>query len=83
MKAAVTKWLFRGAACNRYRERYHIIITEVFVDSITTLSNPELVACEDTLLETATVYQITLLEDVLSLTVVQSDKRVFLLCHVH
>ena len=82
MKAAVTKWLFRGAACNRYRERYHIII-EVFVDSITTLSNPELVACEDTLLETAVVYQITLLEDVLSLTVVQPDKRIFLLCHVH
>ena len=82
MKAAVTKWLFRGVACNRYRERYHIII-EVFVDSITTLSNPELVACEDTLLETAVVYQIKLLEVVLSLTVVQHDKTIFLLCHVH
>ena len=65
MKAAITGWLSHGAACKRCRERYHIII-ETLADIITTSSNPELVACRDALLETATVYQIAFLEDVLS-----------------
>ena len=65
MKAAVTSWLSHGAACKRCRERYHIII-EALADIITTSSNPELVACRDALLETATAYQIAFLEDVLS-----------------
>ena len=65
MKAAITGWLSHGAACKRCRERYHIII-EALANIITTSSNPELVACRDALLETATVYQIAFLEDVLS-----------------
>ena len=80
-EAAVTRWLSHGAACKRCQERYHIII-EALDDIITTSINPELVACRDTLLETATVYQITFLEDVLSVTnimslLLQSDKKDF------
>ena len=63
-KAAVTRWLSHGAACKHCWERHHIII-EVLGDIITTSSNPEVVACRDALLETATVCQTTFLEDVL------------------
>ena len=81
VKAAVTRWLSHGAACKRCQERYHIIIGALD-DIITTSINAELVACRDTLLETATVYQITFLEDVLSATnimslLLQSDKKDF------
>ena len=63
---------------------YHIII-EALDDIITTSSNPGLVACRDTILETASVYQVTFLEDVLSITnilslLLQSDKRFF--CYI-
>ena len=82
VKAAVTRWLSHGAACKHCWERHHIII-EVLGDIITTSSNPELVACRDALLETATVYQTTFLEDVLSVTYIlplllQSDKKITL-----
>ena len=81
VRAAVTGWLSHGAACKRCRERYHLII-EALDDIITTSSNPERVACRDTHLEAATVYQITFLEDVLSVTnilslLLQSDKKGF------
>ena len=81
VRAAVTRWLSHGAACKRCRERYHLII-EALDDIITTSSNAERVACRDTHLEAATVYQITFLEDVLSVTnilslLLQSDKKGF------
>ena len=65
----------------RCQERYHIII-EALDDIITTSSNPERVVCRDTHLIAATVYQITFLEDVLSITnilslLLQSDKKGF------
>ena len=80
MKAAVTRWISHWIACKCCWERYPIIIEAL--DIITTSSNPEIVACQDTLLETATVYQITLLEDMLSNTnilsvLLQSDKKDF------
>ena len=50
MKVAVTRQLSHGAACKRCRERYHIIF-DTLDDNITTSSNPELVACRDTVLE--------------------------------
>ena len=54
---------------------------------ISTLGNPELVACRETLLETATVYETTFLEDVLNVTntlsmLLTSEKRTFLKYHV-
>ena len=48
-------------------EKDTIFIIEALGDIITTSSNLELVACRDTLLE-ATVYQITFLEDAVSVT---------------
>ena len=61
--------------------RYHIII-EALDDIISTTNNPELVTYRNTLLDTETVYQITFLEDVLSVTnilplLLQSDKKDF------
>ena len=81
IKAAVTRWLSHGAVCKCCQGRYHIII-EALDDIITTSSNPELAARRDTLSEIATVYQITFLEDVLSVTnilslLLQSDKKDF------
>ena len=78
VKTEVTRWLSHGAACKCCWERYHIII-EASYDIITTSSNLELVACQDTLLKTAPIYQITFLEDVLSIAnilslLLQSDK---------
>ena len=65
VKTVATRWLSHGAACKRCRERYHIII-EALDDIISTANNPELVTYRNTLLDTETVYQITFLEDVLS-----------------
>ena len=81
MKAVVTRWLSHVAACKRCRERYHIII-EALDDIISTSNNPELLTYRNTLLDTETVYQITFLEDVLSVTnilslLLQSDKNDF------
>ena len=81
VKAVVTRWLSHGAACKCCRERYHIII-EALDDIISTTNNPELVTYRNTLLDTETVYQITFLEDVLSVTnilslLLQSDKKDF------
>ena len=82
VKAVVTRWLSHDAACKRCRERYHIIIIEALDDIISTTNNPELVTYRNTLLDTETVYQITLLEDVFSVTnilslLLQSDKKAF------
>ena len=62
-------------------EKDTIFIIEALGDIITTSSNLELVACRDTLLE-ATVYQITFLEDAVSVTnilslLLQSVKKDF------
>ena len=81
VKAVVTRWLSHGAACKCCRERYHIII-EALDDIISTTNNPELVTYRNTLLDTETVYQITFLEDVLSVTnilslLLQLDKKDF------
>ena len=81
VKAVVTRWLSHGAACKRCRERYHFI-NEALDDIISTTNNPELVTYRNTLLDTETVYQITFLEDVLSVTnilslLLPSDKKDF------
>ena len=81
LKAVATRWLSHGAAYKCCRERYHIII-EALDDFISTTNNPELVTYRNTLLDTETVYQITFLEDVLSVTnilslLLQSDKNDF------
>ena len=81
MKAVVTRWLSHVAACKRCRERYHIII-EALDDIISTSNIPELLTYRNTLLDTETVYQITFLEDVISVTnilslLLQLDKNDF------
>ena len=81
MKTVVTRWLSHGAACKCCRERYNVII-EALDDIISTKNNPELVTYRNTLLDTKTVYQITFLEDVLSVTnilslLLQSGKKDF------
>ena len=81
MKVVVTRWLSHGAACRHCGERYHIII-EALDAIITIKNNPELVTYGNTCLDTETVYQITFLEDVLSVTnilslLLQSDKKDF------
>ena len=81
VKAAVNVWFSHGAACKRCRGSYRIII-EVLDDVTSTSGNPELVACQDTLLDIAAVYQTTSLEEALSVTNIlpllrQSDKNDF------
>ena len=68
-------------ACKRCRERYCIVI-EALDDIIFTTNNLELVTYRNTILDTETVYQITFLEDVLSVTnilslLLQLDKKDF------
>ena len=81
MKTVVTQHVNVVETCKCCRERYHIII-EALDDIISTTNNPELVTYRNTLLDTETVYQITFLEDVLSVTnilslLLQSDKKDF------
>ena len=77
-KVVVNSWLSHGAACKRCREKHHIIIEAL--DIISTTNNPELLTYRNTLLDTETVYQITFLEDVPSVTnifVCNQTKRTF------
>ena len=67
VKAAATRWLSYGAACQRCRERY-VIITEALDNIVSKKGNPNLSVQGNTLLETQTVFQITFLGDVLSVT---------------
>ena len=67
VKAAATRWLSHGAACQRCRERY-VIITEALGNIVLKKGNPNLSVHGNTLLVTQTVFQITFLEDVLSVT---------------
>ena len=65
--------------CKRCRERYCIVI-EALDDIKSTTNNPEIVTYRNTILDTETVYQITFLEDVLSVTnilslLLQLDKK--------
>ena len=81
MNVVVTRWLSHDAACKHCGERYHIII-EALDAIIIIKNNPELVTYRNTRLDTETVYQITFLEDVLSVTnilslLLQSDKKDF------
>ena len=81
VKAAVTRWLSHGAACRQCRERY-VVIIESLDDIVSNKANAELLGHRDTLLQTKTVYRITFLEDVLSVTnalslLLQSDRKDF------
>ena len=81
VKAAVTRWLSHGSACRRCRERY-VVIIEALDDIVSKKNNPELLVHRDTMLESKTVYRITFLEDVLSVTnalslLLQSDHKDF------
>ena len=81
MKAVITRWLSHGEACKTCRERYHIII-EALDDITSTTSNPELLTYRNTLLDSEIIYQITFLEDFLSVTnilslLLQSDRKNF------
>ena len=67
VKAAATRWLSHGAACQRCRER-NVIITEALGNIVSKKGNPNLSVHGNTLLVTQTVFQITFLEDVLSVT---------------
>ena len=75
----VTRWLSHGASYKQCGERYHVIIEKL--DAIISIkNNPELVTYRNTCLDTETVYQITFLGDVLSVTnilslLLQSDKK--------
>ena len=80
MKAVVTRWLSHGEACKPCTERYHIIIEALDITSTT--NNLELLTYRNTLLDSEAVYQITFLEDFLSVTnilslLLQSDKKDF------
>lgn len=79
IKAALTRWLSHGAACKRCIERYPLII-EALDDIVSTNPKAELIGLRDQLLQDKTVFQITFLEDVLSITnvlslVLQSDHK--------
>ena len=81
VKAVVPRWLSHGAACKHCRERYYTII-EALDDIISTTNNSELATYRNTLLDTETVYQITFLGGVLSVTnilslLLQADKKDF------
>ena len=81
VKAAVTRWLSHGSACRRCRERY-VVIIEALDDIVSSKNNAELLVHRDTMLESQTVFQITFLEDVLSVTnalslLLQSDHKDF------
>ena len=81
VKAAVTRWLFHGAACKRCRERYGMILGSL--DKILTRNpRPELNGYHDEMLNAHTVLQITFLKDVPTITnilslVLQSDRKDF------
>ena len=81
VKAAVTRWLSHGAACRRCRERYTEIV-EALDDILVKNNNPEWIGYRSELLKESTIYQITFLEDVLSVTnilclLLQSDRKDF------
>ena len=67
LKAAVTGWLSHGAACKKCRECYEQII-EALDDIFVKNRNAEWIGCRSSLLKPTTFLQITLLEDVLSVT---------------
>ena len=80
-KAAITRWLSHVAACNRCRERYEQII-EALDDILVKNRNVEWIAYRSSLLKPTTAFQITFLEDVMSVTnglclLLQSDKKDF------
>ena len=81
VKAAVTRWLSHGSACRRCRERYHEIVAALD-DILVKNKNPEWIGYRSTLLQESTIYEITFLEDVLSVTnslclLLQSDRKDF------
>ena len=81
LKAVVTRWLSHGAACKRCRERYEQTI-EALDDILVKNRNAEWIGYRSSLLKATTVFQITFLEDVRSVTnglclLLQSDKKDF------
>ena len=81
LKAAVTRWLSHGAAYKRCRERYEQII-KALDDILVKNRNVEWIGYRYSLLKPTTVFQITFLEDVLSVTnglcfLLNSDKKDF------
>ena len=67
IKAAVMRWLSRGAACKRCKESYGMI-TGSLDDIITRNPRPYLTGYRDETLNAQTVLQITFLEDALTVT---------------
>ena len=81
VKASITRWLSHGTACKRCRERYTVFV-EALDNILIVKPNPETSGYRDTLLSPITLMQITMLEDVLSVTnalsvLLQSDRKEF------
>ena len=81
VKAVVTRWLSHGAACQRCRERY-VPIIEALDGIICTTQRADIIGYRSEMLKPRTVFEITFLEDVLSVTnilslVLQSDHKDF------
>ena len=67
VKAAATRWLWHGQACKRVRERYEQIV--LALDEIISKNwNSEWLSYRSNLLISSTVFQITFLEGILSVT---------------
>ena len=81
VKAVITCWLSYGQACKRVRERYEQMVLALD-EIISKNSNSEWVSHQSNLLISLTVFQITFLEDILSVTnilclILQSDRTDF------
>ena len=81
VKAVITCWLSHGQACKRFRERYEQIVLALD-EIISKNSNSEWVSHQSNSLISWTVFQITFLEDILSVTnilclILQSDRTDF------
>ena len=79
VKAAITRWLLHRQACKRVREQYEQIVLALD-EIISKNSNSEWVSYRSNLLISSMVFQITFLEDILSVTnilclILQSDRK--------
>ena len=80
-KAAVTRWLLHGQACKTVREQYEQIVPALD-KTISKNSNSEWVSCRLNLIISSTVFQITFLQDILSVTnilsvILQGTEKIF------
>ena len=80
LKAAAICLLSRGAACKRCRECYEPIM-EALYDTLVKSCNGEWIDYQSSVLQPTTIFQITFLEDVFSITnglclLLQSEKKI-------